>query len=125
MTRSALFLAAALLAAVSFAGAAGADGPASKPAADAEALKKCIADTTGFVMHGKTPTYVTTLVNKCEHRFRCRVDVYVTTARGPSHGHAMLILAPHAAGDAARKSYVLRVKNMGGTAQGSRACKPY
>lgn len=96
----------------------------AKPAAE-PAPNDCVTDTTGFQMHGKSPAYVTTLENKCERRLRCRLDLYVTTAKGPTQGHTTLVLGPHAAGEAAKKSYVLRVKMMSGTAQGARECSAF
>jgi hypothetical protein len=111
--------AASLLAAA----AAGAENAASKP--EPVPAKECVADSSGFKLANGRPTYEVTLENKCEQRLRCTVKLYVTTAAGPSHGRATLTLAPHAAGEAARKSYVLKVKDMGGMAQGSRDCQAF
>lgn len=86
-------------------------------------LKECVVDSGGFRLSGKTPTYVMELENKCERRLPCKVAIYVTTAFGPAQGQGTLILAPHAAGEAARKSYAIKVKAMGGVAQGSRSCE--
>ena len=85
--------------------------------------KECIADTGGFRMNGKSATYTVELQNLCERRLRCKVAVFVTTAFGPAQGQGTLTLAPHAAGDAARKTYALKVKAMGGMAQVSRSCE--
>ena len=107
------------------AGVALADDSGQKPPPEAgdTSPKACITDSSDFRMDGKTPTFVTTLENKCEQRFRCRVNVYVTTAKGPTQGQATLILGPHAAGEASRKSYVLKVKMTSGSAEGARECK--
>jgi len=85
---------------------------------------ECVSEDSGFKMHGKSPAYVVELTNKCERRLRCKVNVYVTNAFGPTQGQATLVLAPHAAGDAARKTYALKVKALTGSAQGSRQCSP-
>jgi hypothetical protein len=115
----AIFLYAALGAAASVADDSGQTPPAK---ADETSPKACITETSDFRMTGKTPTFVTTLENKCERRFRCRVNVYVTTAKGPTQGQATLILGPHAAGEAAKKSYVLKIKMTSGSAEGAREC---
>ncbi len=98
---------------------------AQDPPKSAEtAAKDCVSQDGDFRMHGKSPAYVVTLTNSCERRQRCRVNLYVTTAFGPAQGQATLILAPRAAGAAAKKTYALRVKALGGMAQGSRQCDP-
>jgi len=86
-------------------------------------LKDCVAEDSGFREHNGSPAYVITLTNKCERRFSCKVNVNVTNAYGSVHGQATLRLAPQAAGDAARKTYALKVKSLGGMAQGARECE--
>ena len=71
---------------------------------------ECVNEASGFRMQGKSPAYVVELENRCEKRMRCRVNMYVTTAFGPTQGEAILTLAPHAAGDTARKTYALKAK---------------
>src|SRR5271169_3932597 len=77
-------------------------------------LKDCVHEDSDFRMHGKSPAFVVTLDNKCAKRFRCKVNVNVTSAFGSAQGHATLTLAPHAAGAAATKTYALKVNALGG-----------
>ncbi len=112
------------LAALLIAGAAyAADGQSGQQPPKEPDLKECVVDSGGFRMKGKQATYAMELENKCEKRLRCKVALYVTTAFGPAQGQGTLILAPHAAGAAAKKSYAIKVKAMGGMAQGSRSCE--
>ncbi len=83
----------------------------------------CIDEDASFKLNGKTPVFFIVIENKCEQRLSCRIDSFVTTAKGVSQGHATLVLAPKSAGAAAKKTYVLRLKEAGGgNAQSSRAC---
>src|SRR5215471_13342185 len=77
------------------------------------ALKDCVSEDSGFREHNGSPAYVITLINKCERRFSCKVNVNVTNAYGSVHGQATLRLGPHAAGDVATKTYALKVKSLG------------
>ena len=54
---------------------------------------------------------------------KCRVYVYVISAKGPVRGHATLVLAPKSDGAAAQKTYALKVKMLGGMAQSARECR--
>jgi hypothetical protein len=45
---------------------------------------------------------------------RCAVFAYRLNAMGPTQGRATLILGPKSQGPAARKSYALKVKGVGG-----------
>jgi hypothetical protein len=98
------------------------DEPAAAPAAQT-ALKDCVVFTSDFRAHNGVPAYVITLENKCERRFRCKVNVNVTNAFGSTHGQATLRLGAHAAGDVAKKTWALKVKQLGGMAQESRQCE--
>jgi len=100
-------------------------GQTPPPLADAgtNAQAKCITENSDFKMSGNRPAFVVELENKCEQRIICRVDVNVSNAKGSAQGHATLILAPKSAGAAAKKSYVLKVKLLGGMAQSARACR--
>ena len=123
----------AALLAFAFAGAAAAqdvtpqdaakDTPKDAPKPEEIPLKDCVHEDSDFRMHGKSPAFVIVLENKCERRFRCKVNVNVTSAFGSAQGHATLTLAPHAAGAAASKTYALKVKALGGMAQSSRQCE--
>ena len=53
--------------------------------------------------------------NKCEQRLKCQIFVYIISAKGPVQGHATL-LAPKSAARRP-KSYVLKVKMLGGITQ--------
>lgn len=99
------------------------DTPKDAPKAEEIPLKDCVHEDSDFHMHGKSPAFVIALTNKCEKRLRCKVNVNVTNAFGSAQGHATLLLAPHAAGAAATKTYSLKVKAMGGMAQSSRQCE--
>ena len=104
--------------------AAGQEPP---PKADAGTTSQlnCISDSGGFKRVGDAATYTIELANKCEERLKCRVYAYITSSKGPVQGHATMILAPKSKGAAAKKSYVMKVKMMGGMAQSSRECRVY
>lgn len=94
-----------------------------KAEAGATAQGDCLTDNGGFKRQGNSAVYTVELENKCEQRLKCRVYVNVSSAKGSAQGHATLILAPHSRGAAAKKSYVLKVKMLGGMAQSSRECR--
>jgi hypothetical protein len=124
MLTARLFTAAALAAIVlSPVGDAHADQTPPKPDEGTTVQEKCIVQTSDFKMSGKNPAFMVALENQCEQRMSCRVDVNVSSAKGSALGHATLVLAPKSAGPAAKKTYTLKVKLMGGMAQTSRACK--
>jgi hypothetical protein len=83
----------------------------------------CISANESFKMRGKTPVFEVALENKCERRFRCRIDVYVTSAKGVSQGSGSLLLAPALGGAKAKKAFTLKVKMDSGSAQVSRNCR--
>lgn len=85
--------------------------------------KECIADHSTFRTVGKIEAYVIELRNACEQRFRCIVDAYVVTARGPAQARVTLTLGPASKAAAARKSHVVNVRSSGGMASVSRSCK--
>jgi hypothetical protein len=98
---------------------------APPPVADkgTTAQSQCIADSGGFKQSEEGAAYTIELANKCEQRLQCRVYVYVISAKGPAHGHATLVLAPKSRGAAAKKTYALKVKMLGGMAQSTRECR--
>ncbi len=103
-----------------------AQAAAPPPAAAAPAsIEDCIDDNGDFTTTGKRYGFVVTLANKCEKRLKCVIDAYVTGAKGPSSGHGTVILAPKSQGEAATKSFAMKVKLPGGTAQISRTCKAF
>jgi hypothetical protein len=97
-------------------------GPAAQgaPASD---LQSCLQETGDYVTHGKAVTYVIGIANTCNKRLRCEIFANVTGVRGTALGHTVMILGPAKNGNAAKKTYIMRVKAAGGIAQVSRECK--
>jgi hypothetical protein len=85
----------------------------------------CIDETGDYQAHGNAVTFVIGLSNKCDKRLKCTIDAYVVGAKGPSSGHATLILGATSSGAAAKQSYAMKVKMAGGTAQVSRQCRVF
>jgi hypothetical protein len=128
MTNAIRCLAAALI--LRFAGAALAQtAPPAEPPPAAEPgtgpQSNCIAENDGYQMRGKTPTFVIELENKCEQRMRCKVFVYITSAKGPAQGRGTIVLAPKSRGAPAKKSYTMRAKMIGGSSQSARECRVF
>jgi hypothetical protein len=125
MTDTAKCLAgAALILGGCFAGGAVAqNAPPPKAEAGTSAQSQCLSDGGGFKNVDDHAAYTIELANNCEQRLKCQVYVYVISAKGPSHGHATLELAPKSRGAAAKKSYVLKVKMLGGITQSTRECR--
>ena len=96
-----------------------------KAAAEPTAPNDCIAEQADFKLRGKQPIFEIVLENKCERRLRCRVDVYVTSARGAAQGHGTLLLPPAAKGQSTSKRWSLPVKMTSGSAQSSRDCRVF
>jgi hypothetical protein len=86
-------------------------------------VQSCLQETGDYVPHGKAITYVIGLTNTCDKRIKCKIAAYVVGAKGPASGHATLILGAQSSGAAAKKSYAMKVKAAGGTAQVSRDCQ--
>ena len=100
MTNTAKFLGAALLLCGCCAGAALAQnapaaGQEPPPKADegTTAQLNCLADSGGFKRDRKQAVYTVELANKCEQRLKCRVDVFVISAKGTAQGHAVRCFA--------------------------------
>jgi hypothetical protein len=85
----------------------------------------CIDQKNEYTKEGKGIFFVQTFENKCEARLTCKVFAYALNSRGPSHGHATLVLAPKSAGTAAKKSYALKVKGVGGFSTSDRECRVF
>jgi hypothetical protein len=120
----AAFCLCAAFAAAASAGETDKPADAPPPAAGNEAVEPNCIDMNGdYRTRGKVITYVISIENKCEKRFRCQVFAYLTSARGPSSGHAILTLGPASGGAAAKGSYAMKAKLASGTAQLSRQCK--
>jgi hypothetical protein len=86
-------------------------------------LQDCLHETGDYVARGRTVFYVIAIVNTCKVRLRCEIFANVAGARGTSLGHVVMILGPAGSGEAAKKTYDMRVKAAGGIAQVSRECK--
>jgi hypothetical protein len=53
---------------------------------------------------GRGVAFVITVENKCEQRQKCEAFAYVVGAKGPSSGHATLIVGAGSSGAAAKNS---------------------
>lgn len=97
------------------------------PQADAGTTgqSKCIDEDDHYRMRGKQPTLVIELANRCEQRLKCRVFAYVTSAKGAAQGRGTVVLAPKSHGAAAKQSYTMKVKMIGGSSQSARECKVF
>lgn len=84
---------------------------------------KCIEENDGYKMVGKHPMFVIELENKCAQRMLCKVFANVSSAKGNALGSGTLILAGKAKGPAAKKSFTMRVKMLGGSSQSTRECR--
>jgi hypothetical protein len=87
--------------------------------------ESCIGQTEGYETHGRVVTYVITLSNKCDKRMRCEVFAYLTSAKGPALGHGVLRLGPKSSGANATRTYTMRTRMAGGSAQLARECRVY
>jgi hypothetical protein len=85
----------------------------------------CIDETGDYQTHGSSVTFVIGLTNKCAKRLKCTIDAYVVGAKGPSSGHFTVTLGAASSGAAATKTYPMKVRAAGGTAQVSRACRAF
>jgi hypothetical protein len=95
--------------------------PAAAPAVTD--VQSCLQETGDYVTHGNAITYVIGLTNSCDKRVRCKISAYVVGAKGPASGQTTMILGAQSSGAAANKSYAMKVKAAGGTAQVSRDCQ--
>jgi hypothetical protein len=86
---------------------------------------KCITSNTDFKQKGNSPTYQIELVNSCDMRLKCTIDAFVIGARGQAQGHGTLILAAAPKGQTTSKTYVMKVKSLGGMANVSHSCKAF
>lgn len=84
---------------------------------------KCVTNQTAFKQVGDKPVFEVVLENSCATRIKCKVNVYVLGAKGPSQGQSTLVLGPAAKGQTTRKVYALKVKSAGGMANMSQECK--
>ncbi len=115
------------VAAAGFTEEAPADGQTPPPVPDKGTTSQlnCVDQKSEYTKEGKGIFYVQTFANKCEARLTCKVFAYVLNSRGPSHGHATLVLAPKSAGAAATNRYALKVKGVGGFGTSDRECRVF
>jgi len=83
---------------------------------------RCASIDTNYVKAGNGATFHIVLKNICERPLRCKVQVYHVDSTGPHKGSGTLTLAPKSKGGAANRDYVLKVGQMGGSANISHAC---
>lgn len=88
--------------------------------AKAPTVNDCLSDRADFKDTKGQALFVIELTNACDRRIRCVVDAYVTTAKGPTSGHATLTL-PGKAG--ATTSYAMKIGQASGMANTSRSCR--
>ena len=84
---------------------------------------KCVSTETSYKKVGNTPMYEIALTNSCEKRLKCTVHAYVVGSHGPATGKGTVILAPKSKGALSQRSYVMKVKQIGGMATSSFECK--
>ena len=85
----------------------------------------CIAEKDEFKMRGRQPVFEIALENKCEQRVKCKVFVYINSAKGPVQGRGTIVLAEKSRGAAATKSFTMKAKMPGGSSQSARECRTY
>jgi hypothetical protein len=86
---------------------------------------KCISEEDHYVCLGKGGGFRIELTNNCEQRLKCKIFVYITSAKGPAQGRGTIVLAPKSRGTAATNSYTMRTKMNGGSSQSTRECRVY
>ena len=101
------------------------DESGQKPPAEQKPVedKKCVSTDTRYVKAGNGSTFRITLKNDCEQRLRCTVRAYHVDSSGPHTGKGTLTLGPKSKGAQASKDFVMKVGDMGGSANISHACK--
>jgi hypothetical protein len=98
---------------------------AAQPAAPdpAKDIQTCLQETGDYVTHGSAVTYVIGLANTCDKRLRCEIFANIAGAKGSSTGHTIMTLGRASDRGAAKKTYEMPVKAVGGIAQVSRECR--
>jgi len=130
MTKAAKYLAVAALMLAGCLSATAQNTPATgqepSPVADAgtTAQANCIDENDHYKMSGKQPMFVIELTNKCEQRITCKVFAYINSARGPAQGRGTIVLAPKSRGAAAKNTYTMKTKMVGGNSISDRECRP-
>lgn len=72
---------------------------------------------------GRRIAFTIELTNTCATGIKCRVFAYVTSAKGAKQGGGTITLPPGPKGQETKKSWSMRVKMAGGSAQTARECK--
>jgi hypothetical protein len=94
--------------------------PGQRPAAEEPPTQaeepKCISTDTSYKKVGNAAMFEIALTNSCEKRLKCTIHAHVVGSYGPATGKGTVILAPKSKGADAHKSYVMKVKQIGGTA---------
>lgn len=129
MTNAIKCLAAALIAGGLAAAASAQTAPAAEPPPKADAgttgQTKCISEDDHYVRLGKGFGFRIELTNKCEQRIRCKVFVYITSAKGAAQGRGTIVLAEKSRGPAATGTFTMKAKMNGGSSQSTRECRVY
>jgi hypothetical protein len=94
--------------------------PPPEPAPQPATAKECIRDSADFKDVAGQALFIVELKNACDKKIRCVVDAYVTTAKGPTSGHATLTIDGKAG---AVKTYSMKIKQASGMANMSRDCR--
>jgi len=95
------------------------------PDAGTTAQAACIDETGDYETQGGKIIFIIGLKNKCDKRLRCEIFAYVVGAKGPSYGHTVTVLAAASNGAPTTRTYAMKVKAAGGTAQVSRQCRVF
>jgi hypothetical protein len=129
MTNAIKCLAAALIAGGLTAGASAQNAPATEPPPKADAgttgQTQCISEDDHYVRIGKGFGFRIELTNMCEQRIRCKVFVYITSAKGASQGRGTIVLAQKSRGPAATGTFTMNAKMNGGSSQSTRECRVF
>jgi hypothetical protein len=102
--------------------AAFAGDESSNPKTATTTATECIADNdSDYAEDGGKYTYTMKFQNNCHKPIACVIDAYIVGFRGPTSAHGT-VQFPAMGRTPVHKSFVVRVKAMGGTAQAGRTC---
>ena len=126
MTKTRLLAAAFVLAGCFSAAAQNAPGQEPPPVADKGTTSQlnCVDENGTHMGSGKHLFYRTAMTNKCEQRLKCEIFTAAYSSKGPSIGHATLILAAKSKG-APPQTHDFKVKGVGGMTTSSRECRVF
>lgn len=103
--------------------AARAEEAPPRPEPGVTGQSKCLSENSGWMRDGRHIAFTLELTNTCEARIKCRVFAYVTSAKGATRGEGTLTLPPGSKGQETKKTWSMRVKMAGGSAQTARECR--